>query len=75
MSSAVMTVVAAPTMPANCRLVAALLVDELSAGAPLGLPVGATFGAARYAPEPSLLTGRARVQFASSGGLTSIGGS
>ncbi len=75
MSSAVMTVVDAPTMPANCRFVVALPVDELPAGAPFGLLVCATVGAGRCGPDPSSVMGLARVRFASSGGLTSIGGS
>src|SRR6266478_8860031 len=77
-SSAVMTDVDAPTMPANCRIVVALPVDEtfgLFAGAPPGLLVWETFGATRREPEPSSLTGFARVRFWSPGGLTSIGGS
>ena len=78
MSSAVMTDVDAPTMPANCRIGAALPGDEtfgLFAGEPPGLLVCETFGATRREPEPSSLTGFARVRFWSPGGLTSIGGS
>src|ERR1700686_3422201 len=66
MSSEVMTEVDAPTMPANCRLVA---------GAPPGLVVCERFGATRREPDPTSLTGFARVRFSSPGGLTSIGGS
>src|ERR1700730_18201787 len=80
MSSAVMTDVDAPTMPANCRFVVTLpvcelLVEGLLGGAPPGLPVCETLGATRRAPAPSSLIGLARVRFASEGGLTSIGGS
>src|ERR1700737_2233605 len=75
MSSAVMTVVDAPTMPANCRFVVTLLVCALLGGEPLGLLVCERFGATRRAPDPSSLMGLARVRFASEGGLTSIGGS
>src|SRR5450759_902283 len=75
MSWAVMTVVDAPTMPANCRFVVALAVNELVVGAPSGLPVGAAFGAARREPDPASSTGLARVRLASLGGLISIGGS
>src|SRR5260370_21385778 len=78
MSSDVMTDVAAPTMPANCRIVVALPGDEtfgLFAGAPPGLAVCEMFGATRREPDPWSLTGFARVRFSSPGGLISIGGS
>src|ERR1700756_4872847 len=75
MSSAVMTVVDAPTMPANRRLAVTLLVCASLGGEPLGLPVCERFGATRRAPAPSSLPGLARVRFSSAGGLTSIGGS
>jgi hypothetical protein len=73
-----MTDVDAPTMPANCRIGVALPGDEtlgLFAGAPPGLLVCETFGATRREPEPSSLTGLARVRLSSPGGVTSIGGS
>src|SRR6202158_3393717 len=74
MSSAVMTDVAAPTMPANCRTAVAR-VGGAFVGATFVLLVGATVGAARREPDPSSLIGLARVRLALPGGLISIGGS
>ncbi len=82
-SSAVMTVAEAPTMPANCRTGAppppwpppcdATL--EPVPGAGFGLLDGLGFGATtRRVPEPSSVAGLARVRFWSPGGLTSIAG-
>src|ERR1700716_1932595 len=78
MSSAVMTVVDAPTMPANFLIAGTLLVCEpagLPDGAPLVLRVCGTAGATRREPDPSSVTGLARVRFSSPGELISIGGS
>ena len=57
MSSAVMTAVDAPTMPANCRFVVTLFVCPLLGGELLGLLVCETFGAARREPDPSSCAG------------------
>ena len=77
-SSAVMTDVDAPTMPLNCRTAGALLVCAvlgLPPGATLVLAGCATFGATRREPDPSSVTGLARVRFSSPGEVISIGGS
>ncbi len=74
MSSAVMTEVDAPTMPANCRFVVTLPVGGLPAGVPFELFVCEVLGATRDNPDPSSSIGLARVRFSSLGGLISIGG-
>src|ERR1700682_4648106 len=78
MSSAVMTVEDAPTMPLNCRTTGAPLAGDpfgLLVGATLVLLVGETFGATRREPDPSSIRGLARVRFSSPGELISMGGS
>src|ERR1700731_596193 len=75
MSSAVMTVVDAPTIPANCRFAVTLLVCGLLGGAPFGLLVCEPFSATRRAADPSSLMGLARVRVASEGASTSRVGS
>src|SRR3954451_13122615 len=77
-SSAVITLEDAPTMPLNCRpplrsdAVAGVTFAPVP-GAVL-LLAGEVFGAARRGPPLSSLVGWARVRFWSTGGLTSIGG-
>jgi hypothetical protein len=56
-SSAVITVEEAPTMPLNWRL-----GDTSLAGETLGLLVAGGFGAGRDDPEPSSVIGLARVR-------------
>ncbi len=68
-SSAVITVDEAPTMPLNC-----LAEVAPAAGETFELSVVETFGVARRESDPSSERGLARVWFASRGGLTSIGG-
>ena len=80
-SSAVMTVEEAPTMPLNCRTALPPLpvppLDEEapdpSEGAALVVLVRAG-RATRRVPVPSSVAGFARVRFWSVGGLTSTGG-
>src|SRR3954469_24742528 len=77
-SSAVITLEDAPTMPLNCRppLPSDAVADVTFAPVPGAgwLLVGDVFGAARRGPPLSSLAGWARVRFWSTGGLTSIGG-
>ena len=80
-SSAVITVADAPTMPLNCRTplppvpppspVPVLVPSDVPVPAPR---TGATLRAGRGTPPPSSNSGRARVLFGSVGGLTSTGG-
>ena len=79
-SSAVITVEEAPTMPLNCRtpvpLPAPVPLPVLASDVPVPVPrEGVALRTGRGTPPPSSISGRARVLFGSVGGLTSTGGS